>query len=270
MTWREFTRLDIDPPGEACVFLGSQTDFSATHRAIEFCRLHGLFCVFLFDHWCNYAEHFLNTRTNEIFLPNLICVPDEPAERGLREKLSLGLEQANKPPVIQAVGHPAIEAGVKRIQEIDPKQSQRTRESLGAKDKKLYLFLLEPICGDFSLKREDREFLGYTEYTILEYFLEHFCEDDAKLLLKPHPRQDVEDLKRFVDKRFGAREIDYQWTGEEPLESLIAVADEVFGITTVALIMAIKAGKPVWSLQVGRNERAKKFSNVHLESHLRL
>jgi hypothetical protein len=52
---------------------------------------------------------------------------------------------------------------------------------------------------------------------------------------------------------------------DEPLELIIAAADQVLGMTTVVLIMALKVGKTVKSIQPNRTERAKKMSNVYFE-----
>ena len=112
------------------------------------------------------------------------------------------------------MGHPGIEAAVRKIQRIEADEVQRFRRKIGTKGKRILLFLTEPICQDFGLAPEDREFIGYTEYSILEYFLDHFSDSDAKLLIKPHPRQDVEDLSRFLAERFEARKIDHDQAGQ--------------------------------------------------------
>ena len=48
-------------------------------------------------------------------------------------------------------------------------------------------------------------------------------------------------------------------------EDLLAISDEVWGMTTIALVTAINLGKMIKSFQVGRTEIARDMSNPHIE-----
>jgi hypothetical protein len=84
----------------------------------------------------------------------------------------------------------------------------------------------------------------------------------VRVLVKPHPRQaafgDAE-LAPLRERGVVVR------TVSGPFEPLTAAADEIWGMTSLALIAALKAGKPVISFQPGRTALGRAQSNPYLE-----
>lgn len=142
---------------------------------------------------------------------------------------------------------------------------RKNKKRLTPVHKQIVLFLLEPIEDDFGYNNDGTPFIGYTEYSILSYIFSMPDFEDALIIIKPHPRQDVEKIKAFL-MVYAHRDI--LLLDNEKLENLIAIADEVIGMTTVALIIALKAGKKIRSIQVGRNERGKILSNSYFEKNI--
>jgi hypothetical protein len=126
---------------------------------------------------------------------------------------------------------------------------------------------LEPVHDDFGIDESGKPSLGYDEYSMLEYIFDNYQLRDATVIIKPHPRQNISALNKFLNK-FDDSLFDYHIDNEHSLELLIAVSDEVLGITTAALIIALFAGKPIKSFQVGRNEKGKCESNEYFERNL--
>ncbi|MBU1055050.1 MAG: hypothetical protein KKC46_14670 [Proteobacteria bacterium] len=266
--WHEFEQMMSCLPSRAniCLLLGSQNCFKKTHHAIGFCNLHNITNFFLLDHWLNYAEHFFDFETKTSFLPTKIGVMDETSRDGIED--SLVTTPSGQRPEIYIVGHPKMEASVKTIQNISLYEIGSYRKMIGAKNKKLYLFLLEPVYKDFALNEVGEPLLGYTEYTILKYFFSNYSVLNTKVIIKPHPRQDIDELLQFLETNISQSLYDYTVDMEHDLEFLISIADEVVGMTTVALIFALKAGKKIRSIQVGRNEYARQLSNKYFENNL--
>ena len=88
-----------------------------------------------------------------------------------------------------------------------------------------------------------------------------------RILIKPHPRHDKGTIAAFLHSLSDARTLDYVTVIDEKVEHLVAIADEVYGMTSIALIAAIWAGKKTTSLQVGRNAYGRTLSNPILEPH---
>lgn len=248
-----------------CMVLGSQTGFEATHEAIRFCKENGIATIFLFDHWANYISHFHSPKDNTLYLPDKICVPDEIARHSLIVDLSSLMPNDRYIENIQVVGHPAVEDSVDAICSLTTSEIEIIKRRLIPGDKRIILFLLEPIEDDFGYNSDGTPFLGYNEYSILRYILSSPDFEDVRMIIKPHPRQDIEKIKMFL--------LPYAHRGillveKERLEDLIAIADEILGMTTVALIIALKAGKKINSIQVGRNERGEILSNPYFEEYV--
>lgn len=248
----------VSNPTRSAMILGSQTDFAATRRMIRLCTAAGIDTLFLFDHWSHYEEHFLDPSNGELVLPNVICLMDRFAAREMAKVLAAHGDRTE----LLTVGHPALEAQVEDIRRRSEDEIRALRQQWNVESGKLQAFLLEPLEADFPEHR-----IGYSEYSILEYFFEHLADPSAVVIVRPHPRQDVEQVRSrlaAINTR-GTRHV-VSDLGTAP--DLIAAADEVFGMTSIALILSIMSGKPTKSVQVGRTEYGCKLSNPQLEKIL--
>ena len=250
-------RAHVDSPDAArsTIILGSQTDCTATRRMIQDCAASGIYTFFLFDHWSHYVEHFLDRSNGHLVLPDVICVMDRFAAQAVAEILESHGQQTD----VMTVGHPALEAQVEDIRSRSEDEIRALRRRWDAESSRLQAFLLEPVELDFPGNQ-----VGYTEYTVLEYFFQHVADPAATVVVRPHPRQDVGDVRHrlgAIDTRGNRIVVSDLGTASD----LIAAADEVYGMTSVALILSILVGKPTWSLQVGRNEYGRQVSNPQLE-----
>ncbi len=266
MDWSSFREEDNQLKiGRSCMVLGLQRDVKATHGAIQFCKEKGIDTVFLFDHWANCLPHFYCPDENKLYLPDKICVPDEKARKCVLSEIEAIWKNDLYAENIFVVGHPAIEDSVAAIRSLATYEVEKMREKLGHPDKRIILFLLEPVEDDFGYNSDGSPFLGYNEYTILHHILSQVDLENVQLIIKPHPRQDLGKIGSFL-KGYEHQQI--LLTVNEKLESLIAIADEVWGMTTIALIIALKAGKKIRSFQVGRNDRKENRLHPYFEDNL--
>ena len=221
-------------PGDGLI-VGSQTDFNRTRAIIRQAADVGAATIFVFDHWKNYVAHFDTSH-----LPNTIVVPDEISRRMVTS--ALGEIAADR---VQVLPHLAIEAAADRI-----------LASGGTPQPGTIVLLLDPT------ERDDG--LGYDWRTTLAAVFGYVAaKSQGYVLIKPHPRQNVSvvahEIEALRDRGFA---VDLSL---EDTECLIARAEEVWGMTTIALNIALAAGRPIRSFQVGRNAAGVRASNPHIE-----
>jgi hypothetical protein len=223
--------------GDAVV-IGSQTNFANTQTLLRNASAAGATTIFVFDHWKNYAEHFGSGP-----LADIIVVPDEIGAKSVASVLGEKVQ-----PRIRILPHLSIEA-----------EADRIAASGVAAESGTVALLLDPT--------EKSDGLGYDWRTVVAAALDQKAECSVRrILVKPHPRQDVDAVARELAVRHPLRvtaEIFDGKTGD-----LIALASQVWGMTTVALNVALALGKPIRSFQCGRNEAGARMSNPHIEPYL--
>lgn len=248
----DFDKQDI-------LIIGSQTNYVRTQEVIQATKQHGIPVVFIFDHWKNYLDHFYNESNNKVTLPEYILFPDAICQQGFEQSF-----KRCKIPIPDYQGiishHFAIDKQVADIQSINIDKTNKLKQSYDAVDTRIYLILLEP--------EETAIDLGYTLISNCQVMFGELKKITGlqKVLIKPHPRQDVIALRNVLDACWDQCLLPYHLcAAEDKVADLIAIADEVWGITTVGLIIAKKLGKPIRSFQVGRNERGILQSNSYIE-----
>jgi hypothetical protein len=146
---------------------------------------------------------------------------------------------------LRVLPHPGIDAAAERVEACRVKGQEGT-----------IALLLDPT--------EPEHGLGYDWRSALAFAVASAgARRGVKLLVKPHPRQDVGAVSCEIARLNGSGNLATLFAGET--ERLIAQACEVWGMTTSALNVALAVGKPIKSLQVGRNAVGLRASNPHLE-----
>ena len=256
---------DADVKKKVCCFLGARTDFEETVRAIKYCRMSGIYSVFVFDHWGHYEKHFQDE--NNLCLPDQICVMDMAAYQGLETAFSkFGPGKESLSNRVSIIGQPYIESSIRKIHSVPEIELDAYRKSIGAIGLKLDLFLLEPLKDDFGTDSSFGNFLGFTEYDSLEYYFNNMSGVNTKTIIKIHPRQNLEEWDEYLKSKYADK--NYELVRDKNVDFLIAAANEVYGMYTIALIIACKAGKKINSVQVGRNEFASSCSSYYLEKNV--
>lgn len=220
------------------LLLGSQVNYDRTQEVLAIAKARNSGSIFVFDHWKNYGEHFqLN------LFPDVIVVPDATAKKAVIDAIG---RQRDCRVVTQP--HVGIEAAAMRILQITERQPGTIA------------FLLDPTL--------ESDGLGYdwrTVIAMLPQFVKKYAPE-AKVLIKPHPRQSSELVSIYL--RSLAMPIDKFELVDVETERLIAMSDEVWGMTTIALIAAKHAGKKIRSIQPGRNFAGRRASNHFIEPYI--
>jgi hypothetical protein len=189
----------------------------------------------VFDHWKNYAEHFGGQP-----LPDVIVLPDE-----IGREHFLAAVGSHAAPHLRVLPHPGIDAATQRVAALDAPVRKGT-----------IALLLDPT--------EAPDGLGYDwRGTLASALAAAEARAASLLLVKPHPRQNI-DMVRDEIAVLGRNRMATELYGGET-ESLIAIAEEVWGMTTSALNVALAVGRPIRSFQVGRNAKGERASNPHIE-----
>lgn len=248
--------------------LGSQMNFSKTQFWIRTASIKSIKTLFIFDHWKNYTNHFVDSKDMTITFPDYIFVPDILAKDKLIEAFKQ-LSPIHESELMQKTivsNHFSIEKSCNTIRSMTEASKLEFRLKLSENLKKMIVLLLEPDVLDPVC------YPGYNTESILRYIKDYLhsteCnQNNLRIIVKPHPRQSSIEIEALLT-HIWKKDFDWYLSQDEKTEALIAVADEVWGVTTVALIIADLLGKPIKSFQVNRNHHGKKQSNDYLEPYL--
>jgi hypothetical protein len=194
------------------------------------------------DQWQNYSVRFSGPGAQDSlrYLPDHI---NSINETGRREMIEEGFPDDR----LVLFGHPYLSA----IRESYAAQSADTviakfgnAPSIYCLDEML-LFVSEPLLENFGNSK------GYSQYDVLEYFLENVkrCRKKARVVIKLHPK-DNRGKYQIILEHFSAVEIHIVQNELSSLECL-TLSNRIFGMTSIMLVEAFLLGKTVVSLQPG-------------------
>ena len=200
----------------------------------------GVPAVCLLDSWTNYERRFLAPGDHEVsvaVLPDALCVMDEFTVVELTE---LGFPRAK----MRIVGQPAFDGLVAGA----AADRHPARQALGVGGESLVVFFSQSIAEDYGAP-DAETYRGYDQVIAAEALLSALREvsDDALMVVKPHPRERVgrfAHLERKAEERL--RVVPSMRAGD-----LVAAADLVVSMTSITLVEALLAGRPIISLQPG-------------------
>ena len=225
-------------PGDSLV-IGQSTDFTDTQAVLGRALTAGATTIFVFDHWKNYAAHF-----GKGPLPDVIVVPDVVAAGLIAELLGSGGKVAGS----------------------DFAASRHRGRGRSHPCK----WCCRRARYNRSVTRSDgrgrRAWLHDWRTVLAAALGRKNSEPVRRILVKPHPRQSVGEVGRELG-RLRPPGLETEIFGGDT-ERLIALASGVWGMTTVALNIALAAGKPIRSFQCGRNDVGVRASNPHIEPYL--
>jgi len=198
-------------------------------RAIGLARQEGKRCVVMLDHWVNYRHRFMHH--GQWHWPDEIWVGDKYAARIARKELP-HLKQTFVPnPYFMD-----IQDEIKTISRLPRVPGSGLN----------ILYVCEPQRNDGLAVHGDERYWGYTEEEALSFFLSNIHALGAKfnqVAVRPHPKEQPNKYD-WVKTQFDLPLI----CGEKKtLLEQIADSDIVAGCTTMAMVVALLAGKRVIS-----------------------
>ena len=200
------------------VLTGTSRQTDLEWQAIRQGRAAGKYVVTFLDHWVNYHARFV--RNGMKCYPDEIWVGDKHAAKLARQSLP---ELA-----IRQVDNPYFSYFVSEVQRIGPVCSGRPHG-------KNILFVCENINYD-SFHQDDA----------IRYFMRNLNSlgaDVGQIVIRPHPSEPA-DKYAWVAGEFGG---EVKLSNGAPLEVEVAASDIVVGCTSMAMALAVMAGKRVVS-----------------------
>lgn len=200
-------------------------------------RRQGVPTLAFLDQWQNYTPRFSGTTQSErlAYLPDYINCIDEVGEA---EMAAEGFPRQK----LVKFGHPYL-SGLREESAAVDTEAVRRQLGLGSGEK-IALFVSEAIREHYGNSR------GYDQYDAFGLFLE-LCSraGDGAILVKVHPKDRVEGYREAA-AAYGAPNCSFVSEGLSAVQCL-AVADRVYGMTSIMLIEAYVLGKEAVSLQPG-------------------
>ena len=212
------------------VYCGTSWQSDLEWRAIEQARKAGKRVTAFLDHWVNYSERFV--RNGVQHLPDEIWVGDEDAEKLARHGFP------DTP--IRFVPNPYFLDMQRQVLGFGEGKSAISGRG------KTILFVSENISEHAYLRHGNERYWGYTEFDAFEYLFKNINMLDHRIeaiVIRPHPSDRRGKYDRFADAHFGFVRL----SGGEPLIKEIAEADIVTGCQSMAMVIALLAGKRVIS-----------------------
>ena len=198
-------------------------------RAIRAARAQGTHTIAFLDHWVCYRERFV--RAGEMTLPDELWVADPMAEAMAR------VECPGVP--VSAVGNPYFDDLREELARVAPRV-RRDGEGLSV------LYVCEPLREQARLQYGDERYWGYVEEEALQYCLdtlETLGHPIARVTIRPHPAEPAGKYDWAIQN--GERPVTIG--GSRTLLEEVADADVVIGCESMAMVVALLAGKRVIS-----------------------
>lgn len=232
--WESAALAQLDPSGFHVILTGTgwATDMERRAMAVGIDRHLRVF-AFL-DHWTHYRERFqhrgLTLRPTEIWTGDRYaqdlaqeCFPD------LRVRL---------------VENPYLRDVAEEMGRLTTTAESRERGSSGPR----VLYICEPFSAASQQWYGREDHWGYTEFTALDWF--QFClthsprgAEIESIRLRPHPAEPPSKYDGFIGSTADPR---YELSAGDPLLADLLWADWVVGCESMALVVALAAGKRVF------------------------
>lgn len=219
---------------------GTSGEAELEWQAIAAARAAGKPVIAFLDHWVNYRKRFIRGGLEN--LPDAIWVGDATAEAIARKVFPETL--------VQRVPNPYFEDIRQELSELEHAPEPPERLALRV------LFVCSPV--------KDKVSTGYTEFDALRYFFSSRAvlgKPIASMVIRPHPSEEP-DKYRSIVAEFGEG---VRLGGDKPLLMEIAESDVVAGCSSMAMVVALVAGRRVISA-IPPGGRASSLPQPDIES----
>jgi hypothetical protein len=226
-------------------------------------RTNDLKSISVLDYWFEYEARFQRVNNGAVVesRPDLVCAMDEISREGL-------IRWGVKPEQIVVTGSPNLEETVRWWLEKGSRDCRALRKKYGLVESDLNLVFFSepyytapdgrPLTGPGGLFGEDgTPIFGYTAPRILSSLIDvllrelEFTPRSVHLLIKPHPMEWPGALHyEHTDGSLIRADLIVE---NRPYE-LMAIADVVIGMSSIALLEAALIGKIALSVQIGLRE----------------
>lgn len=212
------------------VLVGTSWGTDLEKRIIRLCRQCFIPVAAYLDHWTNYRERFI--LDGQVVLPDEIWVGDEHA-------YTLAKNLFGSQAAIRFEENQYLIDAVQRIRE------KETKVEVSESRKANVLYICEPR----TMKYGDPNYWGYTEFEALDEYLSYLTATSAEVtevIVRLHPSETAGKYLNTMNKHRGNIRLS-ESAGSKTLDEECAWADWVVGCDSMAMVVALKAGKKVFS-----------------------
>jgi hypothetical protein len=207
------------------VLCGSSADDPLERRVVRAARAAGVRSAVWLDHWVNYAGRFV--LDGELVLPDEVWVADEHAQRLAAETLpGVGL---------RLCGNPYLEDAAAEIHALEGSRGGGER----------ILYVTQPTTVAARMATGDPLGWGYDERDALAGYLEQIAGVEA-VRIRLHPAETADKYASVLDAFVDRLPLELSRGGS--LVEDCAWADTVAGCDTMAMVVALAAGRRVVSV----------------------
>ena len=245
------------------IIMGQQVEFFNTYKRMRDFIDAGLAIIFVSDHWKDISKSFRPSNAYRMILPEKLFVPDELAyQLQFQYLLSVGATKTQLQNSLEIFGHTGVELSLQKISQLEEDRLKILRKKYCLKQSSTIVMFLDAITISEGKK------LGFNWKTALRQAVQHLASrrGNYRLLVKPHPRQSLSEVSRYIARY--SDYVDVRIVEEPEPEPFIYLAEEVWGITTVLLIVALNANKKIIAFMPNRTFLGQKESNAHIEPFL--
>ena len=212
--------------GSSWLLCGTGWQSDLEWRGIALARQSGRRSVAFLDHWMHYRERF--ERNGVRCLPDELWAGDEYALQMARQELS--------PVPVRLVSNPYFEDARRALALMHARVAPRNGGPV-------VLYVCEPMREIGLRQYGDPHYFGYTEEEALTYFLEHrqAIATKAEVVIRLHPSES----KGKYSWAAAGCDTPVRFSSGTTLEEDIAAADIIVGCESMAMVIALIAGKRV-------------------------
>jgi len=191
------------------------------------------------DHWCNYQDRFQHS--GELVLPDEIWVGDAYALKIAEETFRNTPIRLIENPYLMDIRDEIKLLGKNRVDQANTLH---------------ILYICEPVSPHALIKNGREDAFGYTEFEAMDLFVSHLhrlvdSSRKVQVRIRPHPSEPSGKYDRFAGKVSDKLEITINHGNT--LVDDCAWSDWVVGMNSMALVVALAAGKKVFCCIPGQS-----------------
>lgn len=227
-----FENVELTKIVEESDFLICGTSWQSTHEneAICLAKETNKRVVSVLDHYSCYLERFVKSGFS--IIPNELWVTDKKS-RALAREIAPSA-------IIKIVGNPYLD-------EMKLSFDKLKKPNLSEDDFDI-LYLSEPYAQQAIAQYGDKNHWKFNELSAFEFLISKIAKitnrSSISVSIRHHPAEEPEKYKHLVGRR---QNIDIKLSANGDLLTEMAASHAVVGVDTLAMLLALRIGKPVYS-----------------------
>ena len=212
------------------VLTGTSWASNLEMRVRNLARQHRIRSASYLEHWINYRERFGFPAPWIENLPEEVWCPDN---ESIRLCTALGFPAA----ALTLAGNPYLDRLTRELLNADVKEVEGS-----------WLYVCEPIGAHALLTTGNAQSQGYDEFDALRYFLaasQPMRTPETRVVIRPHPSEPENKYNAFAAAH--QRDAHIVVSRNSLLRDDVAHATHVVGCESMAMVVALRAGKSVFT-----------------------